>query len=40
MGTNLLGEEGHNGEDDKSHEDAVGPELQLVPVNPPGKQHV
>lgn len=38
--TDLFCEEGQDGEDDERHEDAVGPELQLVPVHPPEKQHV
>lgn len=33
--TDLLGEEGHDGEDNQRHEDAVRPKLQLVPVHPP-----
>lgn len=33
--TDLLGEEGHDGEDDQRHEDAVRPKLQLVPVHSP-----
>lgn len=33
--TDLLGEEGHDGEDDQRHENAVRPKLQLVPVDPP-----
>lgn len=33
--TDLLSEEGHDGEDDQRHEDAVRPKLQLVPVHPP-----
>lgn len=33
--TDLLGEEGHDGEDDQRHEDAVRPKLQLVSVHPP-----
>lgn len=36
--TDLLGEEGHDGEDDERHQDAVGPELQLVPIHPPDKR--
>lgn len=34
--TDLLSKEGHDGEDDQGHQDAVGPELELVPVRPPG----
>lgn len=33
--TDLFGEEGHDGEDDERHEDAVRPELQLVPIHSP-----
>lgn len=35
--TDLFGKERHDGEDDQGHENAVGPELQLVPVHPPGE---
>lgn len=35
--TDLLSKEGHDGEDDQGHQNAVGPELQLVPVRPPGE---
>lgn len=33
--TDLFGEEGHDGESHQCHEDTVGPELQLVPVDSP-----
>ncbi len=36
--TDLLGEEGHDGEDDERHEDTVRPELQLVPIHSPGEK--
>lgn len=35
--TDLFGKEWHDGEDDQGHENTVGPELQLVPVQPPGE---
>lgn len=34
----LFSKEGHDGEDDKRHEDTVRPELQLVPIHPPGRK--
>lgn len=33
--TDLFGKERHDGEDDQGHQNAVGPELQLVAVHPP-----
>ncbi len=33
--TDLLGEKGHDGEDDERHEDTVRPELQLVSIHTP-----
>lgn len=36
--TDLFGEEGHDGEDDERHKDAVRPELQLVSIHSPGKK--
>lgn len=40
--TDLLGEKGHDGEDDERHEHTVRPELQLVPIHSPGgkKRHI
>lgn len=40
VNTDLFGEEGYDSEDDEGHEDTVGPELQLVPIHPPGRQHI
>lgn len=37
--TDLFCEEGHDGEDDERHKDAVRPELQLVSIHSPGKKH-
>lgn len=37
MKTDLLSKEGHDGEDDQGHQNTVCPELQLVPVRPPGE---